>query len=110
MLGTKLVEQAIERTCLSAYGRSTVGTARMDERSVHVPFHEGNVMVAQQPVQLSVYVGECRLVGEIQHDLVTRLHRLVSDCMQHPIGMVAHHHALQIRHFRLHPNAEVHPK
>ena len=80
----------------------------MNERSVHIPFHESDVVVAQQRVELGEHVRKRLPVGEIEQQLVAGHHRLVVGGVQHPIGVGAHEIAVAIHHLRFNPNAKVH--
>ena len=110
MCGAKVVEKSVERKGLSTRSGRAVGGTGVHERSVHVPLHEGDVVISQQRVQLFVDVRKRRLVGEIQHQLVTGLYCFITACVQHPFGMRSRNVTVGIHHLGLHPNAEVHTK
>ena len=88
--------------------RLHLGAAALDVIAVHVPLDVGDVVVAQQRVELTEHVVVRLGAAEVEHELVAAEHGLVALGRQRPLGVGAVQVAVGVDHLRLDPDPEVH--
>ena len=84
------------------------GVAGRDVHTVHVPLEEGDLVVAQQPIEPVMDRGERVVAGQVEHELVPSEHRFVPGRLQDPVGVGAVEVAVGADHLGLDPQAELH--
>ena len=87
-----------------------LGAGPADVVAVHVPLDVGDVVVAEQGVELAEHVLEGAGLGEIEHELVAPEHRLVAVGHERPLGVGAVQVAVRVDHLRFDPDTEVHAR
>jgi hypothetical protein len=108
MTGAQLVEQRVHRERLGVRACGAGRTRSLDVVAVHVPLDVGDVVIAQQCVELAEDVCERVGVGEVEHELVATEHRLVAVGRQRPVGVCPVQVTVGVDHLRLDPDPELH--
>ena len=88
--------------------RRTVGAAAVNMRTIHVPLDISNVVIAEQRIKLLLHMRECFWYCQIEHELIARKNGWIPGFAQHPLWVLAVHVAINIHHFGLDPNTELH--
>ncbi len=102
------IEEAIDGERLGMGRGASGGVAARDVHPVHVPFEEGDVVIAQQVIEPIMDRGERVGSGQVEHELVASEHRFVSGSLEHPIGVGAVEVAVGADHLRFDPQSELH--
>ena len=82
----------------------------LGQRSVGIPFHEGDLIVGQQRIELGQDV--CAHLGtrEVQHVLIAGGFAGAVGGMVNPVRVGGEQLRRRVDHLRLHPDSEVHPE
>ncbi len=107
----QLVEQPVERQCLSVHGTAAApgdAAADVDEVAVVVPLEEGDVVVVEQGHQGVPDVGVGVRVLEVEHLLVSPRRRQLAPAPEQPVRMGAGQVGVLVDHLGLDPQTELH--
>ena len=103
----QLIKHAVNRLCLLANGWATQ-VCGLGEHSVVIPLDVGDVVFAQNGVDLVEHVGIRTWVRKVENLLVSELGWHAAARLQNPIGMRTVEVAVGVDHLALKPKTELH--